>query len=255
MSVVRFAGGLGNQMFQYAFGKKLMLHGCDVVFEMNWYKPDRSRTRPFVLDKFHTKVKKGSFSQSCPMIREGRSSVIGKYKGYNFSGYWQNPKYYEGTLPILKKEFCVKEEFYTDEFLKLREEISNCNAVAVHVRRGDFMNCDFYTMTMDYYSKAIEFITVVKKVDRIYVFSDDMEWCKENFKDVTFVSSVNYLDLELMKHCKHFIIQGNSSFSLWPIYLNDNPERMVILPSKSRLRADDHSLYENKGFPEDWLKL
>jgi hypothetical protein len=214
MDVVRFAGGLGNQLFQYAFGKALIDKGRDIIFELNWYKPDRILTRPFVLNKFHTNIKIGSFLTKNIRFDERRFVKIDNNSSYNFTGYWQNPIHHIRVFPALKKEFCVKEEFYTKEFLKLKEEISNCNSVAVHVRRGDFNgSTGFYVMQIDYYSKAIEFITTIKKVDRVYVFSDDMKWCKENFKDVTFVSSVNYLDLELMRCCKHIIIPANSSCS------------------------------------------
>jgi hypothetical protein len=239
MNVIKLIGGLGNQMFQYALGKNMMLKGFDVAFDDRWYNPDRVPPRPYVLDKFNTKVKFSHFLPRQKLIKEGGYSQTKLRDNCNFSGYWQNPIYHKDALSILKNEFCVKEEYYTDVFLRKREEISNCNSVSVHVRRTDYFDCDFYTMPIDFYHDAIEFVKTIKYVDKVYVFSDDMQWCKENFKDVEFVSGLNYLDFELMKTCKHNILQGNSSFSLWAAYLNDNPDKMVVMPKQTRLREQD----------------
>jgi hypothetical protein len=254
MSVVKLLGGLGNQLFQYAFGRQLMSEGVEVNFDLSWYTSDKMIDRPFVLDKLYTNVVRGPFKTG-RLVKEGAfHSVVNKHR-CNYFGYWQNPKYFKGVFPILQKEFCVKEEFHTQEFLDMKKEIIESNSVSVHVRRGDFADCNFYIMPLDYFEDAISFLKTIKKIDKVYVFSDDMQWCSDNFKDVTFVHLENILDFELMKVCKHNIIPNNSSISLWSTYLNTNLDKVVIVPKQERLLPRDWNLYSKRGTSANWIRI
>jgi hypothetical protein len=254
VSVVKLLGGMGNQMFQYAFGRQLIAEGVDISFDTSWYSPEVSLTRPYVLDKFNIKLKQEPLTYR-KRVKEGTFPRLINKQNCDFYGYWQHPKYFKHVYSELKKEFCVRERFYTPDFIKLRKEISSHNSLSVHIRRGDFADCGFYIMPIDYYQKAIDFVKAVKNIDRVYIFSDDMKWCKENFKDVTFVHMENYLDLELMKACKHYIIPGNSSLSLWGVYLSENPDKMVVVPDKSRLAVKDWGIYAKRGMPVSWIRI
>jgi hypothetical protein len=255
MNVIKLYGGLGNQMFQYAFGKAQEHLGIDVQFDIN-PRGDASR-RPFILDKFKTNIKHGNLS--------GRKVVKERKSGFrndlllrdrcSFIGYWQHPDYSKDILPQLQREFCVKDEFYTKEFLKLKNEITNCNSISLHVRRGDYVTIGMFVTELDYYLRAIKFITTIKDNPIIYVFSDDMDWCKENFVDVKYIHLQDYLDFELMKLCKSNIIT-NSTFSWWAARLNPNPDKVVIAPEQWQHHREDTEKKDREFLIlKDWIAL
>ena len=106
------------------------------------------------------------------------------------------------------------------------------NRVSIHVRRTDYLDANRvqYTLPMNYYEKAMAYFPN----DRFLVFSDDMEWCKQNFTGDRFDFSEGNNevdDMNLMACCKHNII-SNSTFSTWAALLNPNPDKIVIAPLK-----------------------
>ena len=256
MNIVKLCGGLGNQLFQYAFGRvQRKYYGTEVQYALVWYNKKRSIDRPFILNKFKVDVKTRPF-MSGKIIRDPHifNPDLLKEDNCNFIGYWQQKEYYINILPILRKEFCVKEELYTEAFLKLREDIINSNSISVHIRRGDLLiNGRDYAQPLNYYNEALHIMKSLKSDCKVFVFSDDLPWCRENFKDVTFVSLVEYLDFELMKLCKHQII-ANSTFSWWASLLNDNPTKTIIAPVKWRMKEAEQKMFENGlYFFNDWV--
>ncbi len=254
MNVIEFAGGLGNQLFQYAFGRAQKHNGIDVRYDIRWYEryPRDKPPRLYRLDKFHTNVKVGFVGRRY-FSEEGFHLNLLKKTDCNFKGYWQYYKYYENIVPILREEFSVKKEFHTEEFLRLKEEIITNNSTSIHVRRGDYnIPTGFGCLPFRYYCIALKHTE-----GDLYIFSDDMDWCKKYFnplyfeRKIIFVHLDDYLDLELMKLCKYNII-ANSSFSWWAAYLNDNLEKVVVAP----WHYLDEKKYISKGrYPEDWIKI
>ncbi len=156
---------------------------------------------------------------------------------YYLYGYWQSEKYFEDIKSILKQELTLKNPLEESK-INLIQEIEHKNSVAIHIRRGDYVTNKLYQNICEesYYKKAI---TIMKeKVDNpvFYIFSDEIDWVKENWKfkgNIIFMNYANkdFEELEIMKHCKHFII-ANSSFSWWAQYLSDNPKKIVVAPKK-----------------------
>jgi hypothetical protein len=136
--------------------------------------------------------------------------------------------------------------------------------VGVHIRRGDYIN-DKHTQKFhgncgkDYYLEAIKKIKQEKKDITFIFFSDDIDWVKKNFENIS--SSVLYVDenkdseswkdMLLMSYCNHQII-ANSSFSWWAAWLNANPDKIVIAPQKW---YNDETLSHINVVPQSWIKL
>lgn len=152
-------------------------------------------------------------------------------------GFFQTEKYFKHrrkeVLEALKFPYEKKEGF-----------------VSLHIRRGDYVPYPLATplVKMEYYTRAINFFKE-RCFNNFLVFSDDLQWAKDNLKqDANFSFSEEtdaIKDMTLMSNCEHNII-ANSSFSWWGAWLNQNPNKIVISPSKhnwfgvrTRLNMDD----------------
>jgi hypothetical protein len=246
-------GGLGNQMFQYAFGKAMS--GTDVRYNLSWYQKSKNVHRPFRLDKFKTNIRvHESVKQTIYEKHEQQCDLtLLKKDGFNFVGYWQYLPYIISVISTLKKEFVVKEEFYNENFLALREKIVNCESVSLHVRRGDYVwQKGFHDLPFHYYVRALCLVP-----GELFVFSDDIAWCRDKFKEsyfqrnITFVQLDDYLDFELMRSCTHNVC-ANSTFSFWAALMNNNPSKMVVTPFKW---LGDNVIGDEKRFPKEWIKI
>jgi len=284
MNVIRVMGGLGNQLFQYAFGKAQMLNGIDVCFtpptpeEIKRNKRRQQWPRPYNLNKFQVDLKHSDFLKQ-EIVHEAEYGIgfaglrklelghpdmsLLKRDNCNFEGYWQWPTYFQDFLPLLRKEFCVKEEFYTKEFLEFKEQIVNDPvSVSVHVRRGDYvLQRGFHDLQFSYYFEALSFTK-----GNIYIFSDDIPWCKEKFKEdyfdrkITFIELEDYLDFELMRSCKHHVA-ANSTFSYMVGLLSDDPDSIIVVPSGwitgARELGDKELMKkaDDKYYLKEWVKI
>jgi hypothetical protein len=122
--------------------------------------------------------------------------------------------------------------------------------ISIHVRRGDYLHQQYHhpICSAEYYSQAID---LINENIPIVIFSDDINWCKENIKaDFYIENNKNYEDLYLMTKAKHNII-ANSSFSWWGAWLNKNPDKIVVAPGiwfgEGYLHLDLSDL-----IPEEW---
>ena len=170
-------------------------------------------------------------------------------------GYFQSSKYFSKYRDKILELFQLssQEQKYVDDyFSKVKSEFKECKqVVSLHVRRGDYLKLpDFHTnLTMEYYTKAIENFPSAL----FMVFSDDIEWCKENIKipNVHYVSERDVIDLSLMSKCDSHIL-ANSSFGWWGAYLNTKPDKKVVAPSRWFVKddLDTRDLYE-----AGWIKI
>lgn len=257
MNVVKLAGGLGNQLFQYAFGRVLQkCSGNKTGYNTEWYQTARVPPRPYLLDTFQIVVNTTNYLQT-KKVREhvGETPSLQGDNQY-FEGYWQNPHLYTPELvEEFRKGFHIKPELYTEEFLKLRDLIRGCNAVALHVRRGDYLlHPSHLVLPLRYYQNALMHMDALKKDIQVFVFSDDIEWCTDNFAGCFFVDlPEDYLEFELMRECKHFII-ANSTFSWWAAYLAMNAT--VISPRKWwQHSVNGYAVYEQRMIQRTWLNI
>ena len=263
MNVVQLAGGVGNQIFQYAFAKAQMVKGVDVSCTPPWPGWKWPHPRRYVLDKFHTDVATHSLIKGNRRVVERSFQVRNRclynlqwlnLSDCNFEGYWQYMPYYKNILPLLEKELWVKEEFYTKQFLNMRQRILDSESVSIHVRRTDYVGNKAYgAFPLSYYLDAVQHVE-----GDLFIFSDDMSWCREHFKrdyftrKITFVHLIEYLDFELMRLCKHNV-SANSTFSYWASLLNPNPDKTVVISGK--WLADKEVDNDELHFPKEWIKL
>jgi hypothetical protein len=156
-------------------------------------------------------------------------------------GNWQSEKYFKNIKDIIIKDFSLKREM-TEKTKYFLSKIKKSESVSIHIRRGDYVKNiktkEYHGIcSLDYYKKAIKLTEEKIKNPVFFVFSDDIEWVKNNLKTknpLTFVSGNNMPDYEemvLMSKCDHNII-ANSSFSWWGAWLNSNPNKIVIAPKK-----------------------
>lgn len=272
MIVVRLLGGAGNQIFQYAFGKALKAAGNEVKFDRSYF--DNDSTRAYVLDRWNTSVEFAGPVGDW-ITDDGlryKPELIKKYhEDCTFSGYWQSENYFKNV--DLSQDLSLRRS-PSEKSLEVAQQISLSNSVFLHIRRTDTLAARgkaFHGLIpLDYYHRSIRYLADRIGKFRLFVFSDDIEWCKQNlpWADV-FVDhnkpGVSVLpdnevqkttdgteeeDLWLMSLCKHGIT-ANSSFSWWGGYLIQNPAKIVISP-------DQWFVGENNGLSRDlipWLRL
>ena len=233
----RLNGGLGNCMFQiastYAIAKD---HGDTCAFDFSMIPVYQGCPAESYRKTIYKKLRRlAGGTRGMPIYRE---------KGYGFNkvpyrnnmmlvGYFGHEAYFAHH----KKD--IVELFKHDETIRnIKNKYSQIltNSVSLHVRRGDYLKFSkvYVLLTPDYYKRALETIESKAKIHNILVFSDDIEWCKENIKDprITYIhGEPDYVDLYLMALTNHNIL-ANSSFSWWGTYLNENPDKIVCAPRK-----------------------
>lgn len=285
-NIVKFNGGLGNQMFQWAFARALELKtGVKTGFDMSFFS--KKYSRPFELDIFGVKA-----DAVTDFWTKFRLSLIWKFRkklngkslfGINFysephfeyddkafknapntyvEGFFQTEKYFTDMEKEIREDFQFK-TMPNDENQRLIEKISATNSISLHIRRGDYVQKKRYqnvyaTCSLDYYKRGVEKITENFPNPVLFIFSDDIEWVKQNLQlpfECVYVShntgKNSYEDMRLMSLCKHNVI-ANSSFSWWGAWLNNNQEKVVIAPQKW---FNDDGIVQADVIPISWLRL
>ncbi len=252
--------GLGNNMFQYAtifsYAKE---HDREIELSGHLYQ----------LKKFF----KPEFKQVDGCSPAGRKLKIFTEKpGRDFStamnvpdynvlkGYFQNEKIFKKYRKELLEVFEFKNE-KSEENKKLAEKMKSENSVAIHIRRGDYLAIfrpD--VLSNHYYLKAMDYIAKKVPNPHFYVFSDDVEWVKKEFKSnhhFTVVENNRRIesanDMWLMSICKHNIV-ANSTFSWWGAWLNKNPNKIVVSPD-IWLSEKKHYETTKNIIPNDWVRI
>lgn len=257
----KLMGGLGNYLFQIA-----------VTYA---YSLEFNKTTIFTMDdsiKIHNHLTtyKSNILSKVNMINHINDII---YKIYNepefnynelpeivgnvyLQGYFQSEKYF------LKYEKEIRELFkYPEDYIETIKnkyiKLFNKKTCSLHVRHGDYLNKSEYhpIQSVEYYENAIE---QIQDDFRLIIFSDDIEWCKQNLNhlnnDIIFISdNPDYEDLLLMSLCDDNII-CNSTFSWWGAWLNNNKNKKVIIPNNWFGSAyTQHNT--NDLYCDNWIKI
>ena len=276
---IGYMGRLGNQMFQFAstlgtakrigLEAKFPIENCSSVQPSGPFDPSLGRNMGVkcdLLDCFN--IDPSYFLPATEIIpryiyheqdfayNQGISNIV---DFCTLHGYFQTERYFIDHRDLILSQFDFKQP-YKDSALEYMENIRNsigsAKTASIHVRRGDYvMSPDHHPIcSMDYYEKAI-FRIKQEGETKFIVFSDDPEWCRTVFiGDSYTISDLNnpYVEMCAMSMCDDNII-ANSSFSWWAAWLNRNPNKIVISPS----RWFGHLLNKNTSdiYCQGWIKI
>jgi hypothetical protein len=292
MIVTRLMGGLGNQMFQYAAGWALARRlGSELFVDRTWLESEVqlfTTSRYYELDAFRLQARFASpelvstleqrsnnrlnglrrrlgFAASPVVLREAGHTFDARFGEISgealLVGYWQSEKYFALCADEIRSEFELIDA-PSDRSKELIEQMRATNSLSLHVRRGDYVSNEatgrFHgVMPIDYYRIAAQ--TVVERVGpaEIFVFSDDIAWCKRELEIPG--QRLHYVDhntrgsddMRLMSSCRHHIL-ANSSFSWWGAWLNPDPGKVVVAPARW---FQDPPIETPDLLPEGWLRL
>ncbi len=219
MIVVKLQGGLGNQMFQYALGRKLSLQNNDTLKLDLSFLLDRTPRQIFTyrdynLNIFNLNIKFATQDEIKPFIKYLNNKVKRKIYASLFlnknnkyiserqftydlnilkltgnlylDGYWQTEKYFDNIKDMLYKDFTIKIP-QNQENQKINNIIKSTNSISIHIRRTDYIhnkitNSIHGTCSLKYYKNCVNLITKEINEPHFFVFSDDHQWAKENLK-------------------------------------------------------------------------
>jgi len=273
MVIVKFKGGLGNQMFQYTFARWIEIKlGQKVLLDATWYKTKHAK-RPYCnrnLEIRNFKICK-NFSDGIPInfflkwlrklknyrffgeiiskeviIIDEKDFLTGIFLPqknfiYIMDGYWQSEQFPREIRNVISSEFQLRTPF-SEQDKRIIEEMKDCDSVSLHIRRGDYAYVkethDYHgVLGKNYYNDAIKLLRGKKDKIKLFVFSDDIEWCQRHlnfsvpWKIISDGIRSASKELILMSNSKHYII-ANSSFSWWAAWLGEKKESIIISPKQ-----------------------
>lgn len=173
-------------------------------------------------------------------------------------GWFEGACYFDDIASDLRKELSPKHPL-PPHLESLYADLLTNEYICVTIRRGDFTT-DAYRKrylicTPEYYRKGVNIIKKMHPEAKIFVCSDDIDWCKENL-DFGFETLFEpdglpiWEKIRLMSACKHFVL-SNSTFSWWCQYLSDYEEKTVVAPSVWR----NESPAPTEIYGRNWILL
>jgi hypothetical protein len=276
--VANLRGGLGNQMFQLAVARRVAAEldfSLAVMTEM--LEPRRGahgpRPRPYGLGMFRHQPPRVTFAQlgaEHPALIHLVQTRRGFHPGVLdirarvpivIDGYWTSESYFAPAAELVRRDFELGEALL--ERTELTRQIADTMSVGIHVRRGDYLEpngAHLGPAPLDYYAAAIDRMLERVAAPHLFVFSDDIAWCRANLALTaphTFVDRTGTVEeaaereFVALSQCKHHII-ANSTFSWWAAWLAPAADKVTIAPRRWFHGIDepcDHII------PARWLRV
>lgn len=282
MKIINITGGLGNQMFQYAFALNLRAafpeelvyidtsHYHTVLFkhfrginlhngfEINTVFPNANlpiagckQIRKvsyyipnYVLSRIARKFFRPKKTELIPPYSKNYCYIPEAYRPGDcyYEGFWQCIRNFEDIKPQLFEAFSHPEP--NEYNARLIEEIESCRSVGIHVRRGDYLNePEFCNICgADYYKKGIEVILSDGLSHDFFVFSNDMQWCEENITPLVGGNQI------------HYVTGNKGKDSCWDMFLMTYCKDLIIANSSfSWWGAFLNKSVERVIAPDPWL--
>lgn len=294
MLIARITGGLGNQLFQYAFIRSLALKlNTKYYLDLSWYhnfdkyedakNPDSATKRKYLLDNFNVNEQilnpiylSISFRLSKHRIAKNK---IFNYFNYTtvdeddfdinqlphtntyLKGFWQNSKLFTEYGDIIRKEFKLKNELSKDNQAYL-DKIRTENGIAIHIRRGDLLSrpvavADQPYSTNDYYYEGIKNINQKVSNASLFVFSDDIDWVETNLR---FDLPTTYINSDGPDY-EHFYLMANCNHHVianstfsWWAAWLNNYKNKIVISPKWWYR-DPQKNKKIIWIPDEWIIL
>ncbi len=218
MIIVQIAGGLGNQMQQYAMSRKLIKLGKEVRLDLSWFSKENQRgllaPRNFELDYFTNLpylectdrdrerfINDSKFQKVVNKLFPGKTKVFHETEMYHpeifdfddkyLQGFFLCQKYYDDIMPELQQLFRFPNHIYTEQQIKnadLINEMEERPSVSVHIRRGDYLdpqNAELFgnIATDAYYDAAMKYFLDKNSDTHFYIFTNDTEYAKQKYSD------------------------------------------------------------------------
>lgn len=259
-------GGLGNIMFQIAtieyLGNKHNFEvGYDLKSHFNFLDNEKNHNPSLNHSNEYLNIFK-NVKNNKKVELKNTTNLPFSYVDFNvydnliYDGFFQSEKYFPDRGFVLNL-------FEPSDFVLKRIEkykgVLEGNTCSIHIRRGDYLKSTIHNvMDMDYFTEGMSIVGA----DKYLVFSDDINWCKENLIGEKFIfidNEKDYVELFLQSMCKNNII-SNSSFSWWGAYLNKYEDKKVIAPNKWFKDNNDPWFLQNIDTEEDiipnkWIKI
>jgi hypothetical protein len=254
--IVALQGGLGNQLFQWAFGVSVAKSYPGEKLQFTRFRVDQDRKRDYALGAFGFNLEFVNHEPN-PYYDSGSydSGVYTAPANTSFIGYWQTEKYFNSSL--IRGMFGSKR---ISAMNWVKEIFNHLDSVAIHIRRGDYIS-ESHTqkfhgnLSMEYYTKGIDCIRKRNPSAKFFIFSDDKQWCKQNFLEHIVVENTSdFDDLWLMSLCQHAII-ANSAFSWWSAWLGDEKNDRIVIAPQQWFKDPDMQSRSRDIVPERWQKI
>lgn len=294
MVISKIIGGLGNQLFCYAFAKTLSDElNQELKLDLSFYTKneilDIYRLNRFcIYENTATKDEINNYSRKeiNKYLNKIFKALTGRYfflnnkyhvdeKSFSYdkskikhrkhlyiTGYWAQPELFQHNRHKLLKYYKLNVPL-NNENKTILESIKTSDSIAVHIRRGDYINNNYFvTLPKEYYLKAIELMKKKFCKPYFYFFSDDIDWVINEFSHIhnSYFVNINdrkndFMEFELMRNCHHFIL-ANSTFSWWAAWLSEEPSKNIIIPGKWFNNMSRQLKFENSGLIQDkWTVL
>jgi hypothetical protein len=236
---VRLSDGLGNQMFQAAFGIAIERRfGVDVRLLAERGRQDGFGRR-YLLDRFpfvEARVVGPEAAAGAPAYGEGGvdegmlTALFRRQPRVVLRGYWQHERFFFGQEHAVAAAF---QWMPTPDLAEKTEALRARGAIGVHLRRSDYGHHGL--ATSDYYHNAIAAIRSEVGAAPVLCFTDEPHVARFLFRAVPDLAVVwpNTKDprdeFYILSQCRHFVI-ANSSFSWWAAWLGAQPDSIVYAP-------------------------
>jgi GT2 family glycosyltransferase len=281
--VSRLNGGLGNQFFQYAVGRALALR-YDATLKLDLSELADDPRRRYELDKYPIRATiatadelmmfgDGPAGRSASCTRSGCTRyrephfrfdpvVRGAAPPVQLIGFWQSERYFRHIADTIRHELTPIAPMDPENERALAS-ILQTSAIAVHIRRGDYVTNPLAAVrhgvpSLGYYRRAMDNIASRVADPVFYVFSDDHDWVRDNLRHPAPLVQMTangpergFRDIQLMSACKHHIL-ANSSFGWWGAWMNTSADKIVIAPTPWFL---DEGLDTRDLLPPGWIEM